>query len=119
MDTEPCGQGCAPMSHNKSPLQSKKFVAFLLAEMTWKIITIVVLTLGMKNGTVDVKVAAIIMACVLIAGFVEAGYIIGQGSLDKYLGLAQIAAQSGQSLKVKGTEILKPAADSEEPNSDG
>lgn len=91
----------------RRPLQSKKFVAFLVAEATWKIIIGIILIMGMRNGTVDVMVGSIILACVFIVGFVEAGYIIGQASLDKYLGLAQIAAESGQTFKLKHVELGK------------
>tara|TARA_Y100000310_G_scaffold127207_1_gene126258 strand:- start:4891 stop:5244 length:354 start_codon:yes stop_codon:yes gene_type:complete len=95
------------VSSLKTPMQSKKFVAFLIAEVTWKVIIFVITYMGMKNGAVDLMTGSLILACVLIAGFVEAGYIIGQGSLDKYLGLAQIAAQNGHSIKLKGAEITK------------
>lgn len=101
------------MNHLKAPLQSKKFAAYLVAETTWKIIIMVILVMGMHNGKVDVLTGSIILACVLIAGFVEAGYIIGQGSLDKYLGLAQIAAQNGHSIKLKGAELQKHSAKQE------
>ena len=89
-------------------MQSKKFVAFLVTEATWKIIIGIILVMGMRNGSVDLMVGTIILSCVVIAGFVEAGYIIGQGSLDKYLGLAQIAAEHGSSIKLRGAEI-KPS----------
>ena len=101
------------LSNVKTPLQSTKFVAFLISEITWKVITCVVLVLGMKNGSVDLMVGSIILSCVLIAGFIEAGYILGQSSLDKYLGLAQIAAQNGHSIKLKGAEIHKHDAEDE------
>lgn len=95
-------------------LQSKKFVAFLVTEATWKIIIGIILVMGMRNGEVDLMVGSIILSCVVIAGFVEAGYIIGQGSLDKYLGLAQIAAEHGSSIKLRGAEI-KPDSKPPEP----
>ncbi len=101
------------LSHLKSPMQSKKFVAFLISEVTWKVIIFVITYMGMKNGTVGMMTGSLILACVLIAGFVESGYIIGQGSLDKYLGLAQIATQNGHSIKLKDAEILKH--DTDEP----
>ena len=97
------------LSNAKPPMQSRKFLAFLVSEISWKIIIGIILVMGMKNGSVDLPVGSIILVCVLIAGFVEAGYIIGQGSLDKYLGLAQIAAQNGHTIKLKGAEISAPA----------
>ncbi len=111
-------------SATKSPMQSKKFVAFLVAEMTWKIIIAIVVALGMKNGDIHLMLGAVVLLCVAIAGFIEAGYIIGQASLDKYLGLAQIAADAGQgivlpkgaSLASRQPEITPPE---EEPPSQG
>lgn len=100
----------------KRPMQSKKFVAFLVSEATWKVIIGLILVLGMKNSSVDLMVGSIILACVLIAGFVEAGYIIGQASLDKYTRLAQIAASNGHSLKLKGAEFTKDPTNGTPPS---
>jgi hypothetical protein len=87
------------------PLQSKKFAAYLVAELTWKIALLVVLVMGLKNGTIDVIVGSIALTIVIIAGFIEAGYIIGQASLDKYTRIAQIAAQNGKSFSMKGLQV--------------
>jgi len=74
----------------KPPMQSKKFVAFLVSEVTWKVIVGLILVLGMKNASVDLMVGSIILACVLIAGFVEVTYIGKQSDLDKYTRLAMM-----------------------------
>lgn len=87
------------------PLQSRKFLAYLVAETTWKLALLVVLTLGMKNGTIDVIVGSIALAIVLVAGFVEVGYIIGQGSLDKYTRLAEIAVSNNKSMTMAGLTV--------------
>lgn len=93
--------------HERSPLQSKKFVAFLVQEITWKVILGAVLILGIKEGKIDHFIAAISFVVILVAGFNEAGYILGQASLDKYVRLAQIAADAGQAV-IGVVDKLKP-----------
>lgn len=95
----------AEMMEEGKPLQSKKFMAYLVAETTWKLALLVVLVLGMKNGTIDVIVGSIALAIVVVAGFIEAGYIIGQASLDKYIRVAQIASQNGKTVSMKGMQM--------------
>ena len=87
-------------AQEKSPLRSKKFVAYLIAEMTWKLLLIIGLggVIYMETNThlsedgVSIWFYWVLMSCVLIAGFVEAGFIGGQAWLDKYVRVAQIAA---------------------------
>jgi hypothetical protein len=69
----------------------------------------------MKNGTIDVIVGAIVLAIVVVTGFIEAGYIIGQASLDKYTRIAEIAAQNGKSFTMKGLTVAAGAAPTEPP----
>jgi len=86
-------------------LQSKKFAAFLVAEATWKILAALVLFWGRDSITTQVWV--ILLAIIVVAGFVEVGYIVGQQALDKYVRVAQIAADAGQTIKMKGVETQK------------
>jgi hypothetical protein len=58
-------------------LQSKKFAAFLIAEILWKVI--IVCMLIFETPTIAVLVA------VITAGAVECLYIGSQAALDKYL----------------------------------
>jgi len=88
----------------KSPLQSKKFVAFLIGEVTWKVILGLVLILGMKDASIDMMIGGICLAIVIIAGAMEALYIGGQAGLDKYTRIAQIAVGAGQNFAMKGVE---------------
>lgn len=98
------------MSLEEPPLKSRKFVAYLVAEITWKAALLIVLTLGMKNGTIDLIVGSIALSIVIVAGFIEAGYIIGQASLDKYTRIAEIAAANGKSFTMKGLTVDAPKA---------
>jgi len=74
--------------HDDFPLSSKKFIAYLISEVTWKLLLLVIL---LKHEPASVSRTWII-AIVIVAGFVEAGYIGGQAWLDKYVRIAQIAA---------------------------
>lgn len=86
---------------NDSNLKSKKFIAYLVAEVTWKILAAFALMWGWHNNDVSHQVFWLLMAIVLVAGFVEIGYILGQASLDKYLHLVKIASVTGKKLNVE------------------
>lgn len=91
-----------PPPGSESPFQSKKFIAYLIAELTWKILAGLVLFWGKDAmpGTVFLLMSGII----IIAGFIEAGYILGQASLDKYLKVTEIAVNAGHEISM-GKEI--------------
>ena len=83
----------------KSPLQSKKFLAYLLAEASWKIILVITLWSAKDVLLAREDIAGggaglwtFMLAVVLIAGFIEAGFILGQAALDKYVRVASIVA---------------------------
>jgi hypothetical protein len=78
---------------SKLPLQSKKFVAFLISEITWKVIVFVCVWNLVGDDTPLTGLHSIIMASVVIAGFIEAGYIGGQAWLDKYVRVAEITTK--------------------------
>ena len=84
----------------KSPLQSKKFVAFLVGEMTWKVVLLTLLIVGIKEAKIDLFIGSIALAIVIIAGAIEALYIGGQAGLDKYARIARIAASAGQNFQI-------------------
>ena len=65
-------------------LQSKKFIGFVMAELTWKVAILVSLILGYSVTTV--------LGMVLVAGFLEVAYIGSQAMLDRYVRVAEIAA---------------------------
>lgn len=85
------------MSVKEPPLSSRKFVAFLISEISWKVIIMAIMLIGMKWDRVDPWIAGIVMTVVLISGFVEVLYLGGQMALDKYIHLATIATSSGKS----------------------
>jgi len=90
-----------------SPLQSKKFLAFLVSELTSKVLAVLVLLWG--KDAIPHQIWAILLAIIVVSGFIAAGYIVGQASLDKFVRVARIAAGAGQVLKMKGVETKEAA----------
>ena len=86
---------------DKLPLQSKKFAAFLISEVTWKIIILVcvVKLIHETEATEDIGLHTIMLTAVIIAGFIEAGYIGGQAWLDRYVKVAEITTGNGTSAR--------------------
>ena len=74
----------------KSALQSKKFIAYLIADIGWKILLGWILYLQ-KDG---LDSFTLMISIVVVAGVVQVGFILGQASLDRYVRVAEIAARS-------------------------
>jgi hypothetical protein len=77
------------------PLESKKFLAYLISEITWKLVLVIALVV-LREDFKDVGVWAwgFLMTIVITAGFTEIGYIGGQAWLDRYVKVAEIARNS-------------------------
>ena len=75
------------MSSAKKPLQSKKFIAYLLADISWKLI--LVYMLFQLEGKYDYYSFFIVLTLILVTGFIQVGYILGQASLDKYIKMVE------------------------------
>jgi hypothetical protein len=99
-----------------SPLQSKKFIAYLIAELSWKFLAVAVLYWARHE--IGAVALSALLAIILVSGFVEAGYIIGQSSLDQFLGLAKIAAEAGVRIEHRGMTVGTPSAPDSPPASD-
>jgi hypothetical protein len=97
--------------------ESKKFWAFIIAELGWKGLAVLVLFWG--KDSIPLQVWAILLAIILVAGFVEVSYISGQVALDKYIKVAKIATEAGRSLDMKGVRIGKDGGDAQENRSPG
>ncbi len=73
------------------PLESKKFLAYLVAEFTWKAVLIGFLSASEGEfDSVGRWAWFFMMSVVVTAGFVEVGYIGGQAWLDRYVRVAEI-----------------------------
>ena len=84
-----------PHREKPLPLESKKFLAFLIGELSWKAVLIVALVVFHEDFK-DVGAWAwwFMISVVVTAGFAEIGYIGGQVWLDKYVRVAEIAARN-------------------------
>lgn len=71
---------------DKMPLQSKKFIAYLISEIGWKI-TLFYLFWKIQ-GKIDPSDLTLLITIVLTSGFIQIGYILGQTALDKYVQLS-------------------------------
>jgi hypothetical protein len=69
-------------SLEKTPLQSKKFIAYILSNLGSK-----ALLFWMINQDVS---DFVLITTVTAASFIDIGYILGQAALDKYVRIASI-----------------------------
>ena len=65
------------------PLQSKKFLAYLISEIGWK--AIIFYILYKVDNKIDPSVTTLLITIVITSGFIQIGYILGQVALDKYI----------------------------------
>lgn len=72
----------------KKPLSSKKFIAFLVSGVLWKVICIILIVFfGGSPGLLGN-----LFTIILVSGFVDVTYIGGQAALDHYVRTAEILA---------------------------
>lgn len=77
--------------------RSKKFVAYLVAELGWKIILGAMLYAFRDEVTLAGATAWwVMLVIVVVAGFVEVAYIAGQAALDRYVKVAEVALSKGK-----------------------
>ncbi len=66
----------------KTPLKSKKFIAYLIAEFAWKVVILFALYFAVPETTSG-GIWNFLIAVVVLAGFVEVGFIGGQAWLEE------------------------------------
>ena len=86
------------MSDNKLPLKSKKFIAYLIAEAGWKLLLVWIL-IDLKSKF-DHYSFVVILTLIIVSGFIQVGYILGQAALDKYTYLAEKAIEKEEEKNV-------------------
>jgi len=84
----------------KTPLSSKKFIAYLVADIGWSAFLAFVLLVYQEQLTP--LVWGLLMGTVLVKGFVQVGVILGQNSLDKFIRVARINATLGVPTVLEG-----------------
>tara|TARA_Y100001973_G_C5098300_1_gene281278 strand:- start:427 stop:666 length:240 start_codon:yes stop_codon:yes gene_type:complete len=77
---------------DKTPLQSKKFIAYLIADFGWKIIFLYILF--QTKSKYDYYSFTIMLTLLITSGFIQIGYILGQAALDRYITLLEKAKQT-------------------------
>ncbi len=71
---------------DKTPMKSKKFIAYMTSEAGWKLLLFYLLY--QLQGKLDHYSLVILMTIVITSGFIQIGYILGQAALDKYVNAA-------------------------------
>lgn len=74
------------MNLDKTPMKSKKFIAYMTSEFGWK--AILFYLLYHLQGKLDHYSLVMLMTVVITSGFIQIGYILGQAALDKYVNAA-------------------------------
>lgn len=74
---------------DKTPLKSKKFVAYLISDIGWKIILLYLIYKQKDN--IQPAAISLMLALTFVNGFMQVGYILGQASLDKYVKMTENA----------------------------
>lgn len=67
-------------------LKSKKFIAYLIAEAGWKIGFFYLLYI--YQDKIEHYSFMVLVTLIIVSGFIQVGYILGQAALDKYLHVA-------------------------------
>jgi len=94
-----------PVADSSKPMQSKKFLAYLLAELSTKGLMGWLIT---HIGTIDFYEMSILLAMVISSSALTVGYVLGQAGLDKYLHSAvEIFDKEDQKLKKELDELKK------------
>lgn len=71
---------------DKTPLKSKKFLAYLMADIGWKVIILYMLM--HLQSKLDPEELTFLITVVITSGIIQIGYILGQAALDKYINAA-------------------------------
>ena len=72
----------------KTPLQSKKFIAYLISNLGSKALIFWMVSKGEDD--------VVLMTMVTAAAFIDVGYILGQTALDKYVRVASMGSEKGE-----------------------
>ncbi len=72
----------------KAPLQSKKFIAYLVSNLGSKALLFWMVSKGSDNVS--------IISMITAAAFIDIGYILGQAALDKYVRVASLNKEKAE-----------------------
>ena len=71
---------------DKNPIKSKKFLAYIIADLGWKIIILYMLM--HLESKLQPSELTLLLTIVITSGIIQIGYILGQAALDKYINAA-------------------------------
>lgn len=95
---------------NKLPLQSKKFLAYLVADFGWKFLMFYIV--WEYKTAIDQYAFMVLMTMIITAGFIQIGYILGQAFIDRYVMIAMAALDNDDDEKSPSTKKqAKPSQD--------
>jgi hypothetical protein len=77
------------------PMQSKKFIAYLIATISWKLVIGSMIFIAYSTGNLALFWFILIFVSFFMVGFIEVGYLLSQAGLDKFLRLAKMATDKG------------------------
>ena len=80
---------------HKTPLKSKKFIAYLISDIGWKLVIFYVLY--KQSDNIQPAVVTFLLALAFVNGFMQAGYILGQAALDRYVKMTEAAYSKKES----------------------
>lgn len=108
-----------PTQLDKLPLKSKKFLAYLIADIGWKILMFYVI--WEYQTKIEHYAFMVLVTMIVTSGFIQIGYILGQAALDKYTTVAVSALeQKGggkpPSKPTPSTSKSEPNPESTDPN---
>lgn len=72
---------------DKLPLQSKKFVAYIIADLGWKVA--ICTLLFQLHAKFDYYSTTLLLTLIVVSGFIQVGYILGEVALDRYTRMAE------------------------------
>jgi hypothetical protein len=80
-----------PTNLSSVPLKSKKFLAYLIADLGWKFLMFYVV--WEYKTQIDHYAFMVLVTMIVTSGFIQIGYILGQAALDKYTHVATTALE--------------------------
>lgn len=97
-------------SAEKTPLQSKKFIAFLVSTLTMKVLYVSTLAWAWNLDQLGMQPFLLLLTEVVVDGFITIGYILGQAGLDRYVRMAQIASHESNRGPVRdlASDVIEP-----------
>jgi hypothetical protein len=90
-------------SIEKTPMQSKKFLAYLFANLINKVLIFWMIQKGIGGTTIAWAITA--------AAFIDIGYILGQAALDGFVRMAHVKNPIEKEDKKNESNLEKDSAD--------